>query len=309
VSTVLLARREEQAAYLAEHRANPDYLTFVDLPPELSYGSYDGYDFSSVDLVIIAVPSKGYANVIDFLAAGLPAGIGVLSLTKGLDPGTGRRFSRVLSERLAPLHPAIAVLSGPNHAEEVALRQPTATVISSPDAEFATVLQELVSDETFRAYVNLDLVGVEFASAVKNVIALATGMSDGLGYGDNARAALITRGLAEMARLGVALGAEAATFSGLAGLGDLVATCTSRHSRNRVAGELIAQGHAADQVETEIGMVAEGLTTAPVVLKLAREAHVETPITENVVAVLADGKDIQAAVGDLMSRRLRNEVC
>ena len=248
-------------------------------------------DLRSFDLLVIALPSKAYVEVVRALAPRVRAGAGLLSLTKGVEPGSRRRFSEVLRLEFEVLQPAVAVLSGPNQAEEVALGQPTATVIASTDLEYAQALQELITNENLRAYVNADLVGVELAGAVKNVVALATGMSDGLGYGDNARAALVTRGLAEISRLGVALGAAPQTFTGLAGLGDLVGTCTSRHSRNRLAGELIAQGHDPAHVEDEMGMVAEGLTAARAVLALAREHGVEMPIIENVVAVVFEGKE------------------
>jgi glycerol-3-phosphate dehydrogenase (NAD(P)+) len=307
LATTLLARRPEQAESLRRHHRNPDYLPFLDLPPDLAYGTYPRTDFASFALLALAVPSKAYTEVLRSIAPRLPRGVRILSLTKGLEPSTHKRFSEVLQFELAALEPMVAVLSGPNHAEEVAMGQPTATVIASADQEHAQALQELVGNERLRTYVNSDLIGIELAGAVKNVVALATGMSDGLGYGDNARAALITRGLAEIARLGTALGAESRTFAGLAGLGDLVGTCTSRHSRNRLAGELIAQGHVPSRVEEEMGMVAEGLTAAQAVLALAREHGVEMPITENVVAVLFEGKDVRASVRDLMARQLRPE--
>jgi glycerol-3-phosphate dehydrogenase (NAD(P)+) len=307
LSVVLMARRPEQVESMRRHHRNPDYLTSLDLSPFLEYDSYPSADLTGFQLLVIAVPSKSYRQVLAGLAQRLPLGVGVLSLSKGVDPETHKRLSEVIADELGPFEPSIAVLSGPNQAEEVALRQPTASVIASSDLHYARCLQDLMSDETLRAYVNVDLPGVELAAALKNVVALATGMSDGLGYGDNARAALITRGLAEMTRLGMALGAQASTFAGLAGLGDLVGTCTSRHSRNRLAGELIAQGYSPGSVETEMGMVAEGLTTAPAILALAQEGGIELPITENVVAVIREGKDVRSCVSDLMSREPREE--
>jgi glycerol-3-phosphate dehydrogenase (NAD(P)+) len=307
LDTILLARRPGQAEAIARDHRNPDYLRGLALPPGLKSGVYPEYDFSSTDLVVMAVPSKGYADVVEALAGRLPTGLAVLSLTKGVEPGTLKRFSQVLVERWGKLHPHVAVLSGPNHAEEVAEDQPTATVIASHDQDYACRLQQLLSSETFRPYVNHDLVGVEVASAVKNVIAVATGAADGVGCRDNARAALMTRGLAEMARLGQALGADPLTFSGLAGMGDLVVTCTSQHSRNRWAGELIAHGHSPAEVEREMGMVAEGLTAAPAILKLAQSLGVDMPITEIIVAVVYLGKDPRAAVGELMARQPRPE--
>lgn len=307
VETVLMTRRADQAHTLRRKLRNPDYLDFLDLPPDLGYDDYSSAEFDSFDLVVLAIPSKAYRGVLAGLSGRLGEGVGVLSLTKGLDPTSHLRLSAVLAQELGHLLPRFAMLSGPNHAEEVALRQPSAAVVASLDWNWAKTLQQAVGNENLRVYVNSDLIGVELASAVKNVVALATGMSDGLGYGDNARAALITRGLAEMTRLGMAMGAEQTTFAGLAGLGDLVGTCTSRHSRNRMAGDLIAQGHDAESVEREMGMVAEGLTTAPTVLSLAEERGIELPITESVVAVLQHGKDVRLCVHDLMSRDLRDE--
>lgn len=307
VATTLLARRVEQAEAIARDHRNPDYLNALQLPPELGTGVYASWDFSAVDLVVMAVPSKAYAAVVTLLADRLPADLAVLSLTKGVDPGTLHRLSQVLEEGWAAWRPRVAVLSGPNHAEEVSLGQPTATVIASHDDDLVARLRDILSTDTFRVYSNNDLIGVEFAAAVKNIIAIASGMCDGVGYGDNARAALLTRGLAEMSRLGSALGADALTFSGLAGMGDLVATCTSSHSRNRRAGELIARGRSPAEVEGEMGMVAEGMTAAPAILRLAGEHGIEMPITENVVAVLSGSKDITAAVRDLMGRQPRPE--
>lgn len=292
---------------MREHRVNPDYLRILELPVALRYEAYGDADFREIDLLVLAVPSKHYRSVIASIAGSLPTRVHILSLTKGLDPLGGARLSELLQDQLGHLHPSIAVLSGPNHAEEVALRQPTATVISSTDLDYARLLQTAISNESFRAYVNADVIGVELAGVVKNVVALATGMSDGLGYGDNARAALITRGLAEMSRFGQAHDADPRTFAGLAGLGDLVATCTSEHSRNRLAGDLLAQGHSPDELEAEMHMVAEGLAAAPLVLSRAKALGIEMPITENVVAVVEARKDPRDCVSDLMRRQPREE--
>lgn len=307
LDTTLLARRPEQAALITREHHNPDYLPEVALPPDLRAAPLAEFELASVDLVVLAIPSRVYADTVARLTGRLRPGVGAVSLTKGVEPHSLRRLSQVLEETWAALDPHVAVLSGPTHAEEVSRDQPTATVLGSADGDFAARLQGLVTGEKFRAYITEDLAGVEIASAVKNVIALGTGMADGVGYGDNARAALMTRGLAEMTRLGVCLGAQPQTFSGLAGLGDLVATCTSRHSRNRRAGELIAQGHSPEQVEAEMGMVAEGLTAAPAVLRLGGELGIELPITQNVCAIIAGEKDVQSSVRDLMNRPPRAE--
>ena len=246
---------------------------------------------AEADLVCIAVPSRAFREVVEALPGSAPR----LILTKGLDPTSGERLSQVVPD--AP----VAVLSGPNHAEEIAAGQPAASVIASSDAEVACALQRALSTTRFRVYASADVRGVQLCGAAKNVIGIAAGISDGLGFGDNARAALITRGLAEMTRLGSALGADPRTYAGLAGLGDLVATCTSRHSRNRAAGELLARGITPDAAEREVGMVAEGLHTAPALAALAREAGVDLPITDAVCSVIA-GASIPDALATLLAR-------
>jgi glycerol-3-phosphate dehydrogenase (NAD(P)+) len=251
---------------------------------------------AEADLVCIAVPSRAFREVVETLPGGAPR----LILTKGLDPTSGERLSQVL--RGAP----VAVLSGPNHAEEIAQGLPAAAVLASEDEELADQLQHAIISPRFRVYVNTDLVGVELCAAAKNVIALAAGAVDGLGLGDNAKAALIARGLSEMTRLGEARGARSETFSGLAGMGDLVVTCWSRHSRNRRAGELIAQGASPEEAVESIGMVVEGLTTAPVLRDLAKRLDIELPITEGVCAVLG-GASLQDLISGLMGRKPTDE--
>jgi glycerol-3-phosphate dehydrogenase (NAD(P)+) len=237
------------------------------------------------------VPSRAFADV----AATLPGGAPVLSLTKGLDPATGNRLSTRVPRR------PVAVLSGPNMAEEIADGLPSATVIASDDRQLAERLQDAINSMVFRVYVNEDLVGVELCAAAKNVIALAAGGVDGLGLGDNAKASLITRGLAEMARLGEACGGQPETFAGLAGMGDLNVTCYSHYGRNRRAGELIARGATAEEAAAEIGQVVEGLTTAPVLRDLSRRLGVELPITEGVCRVLG-GESLDDLLASLMGR-------
>ncbi len=252
----------------------------------------DDAPIADADLVVLAVPSRAFAGV----AAALPGVTPVLSLTKGLDPATGNRLSTCVEGR------PVAVLSGPNMAEEIAEGLPSASVIASEDGALAEWLQEAINSMVFRVYVNDDLVGVEFCAAAKNVIALAAGGVDGLGLGDNAKASLITRGLAEMARLGEASGAAPETFAGLAGMGDLNVTCYSSYGRNRRAGELIARGASAGEAVAEIGQVVEGLTTAHVLRDLSRRLEVELPITEGVCRVL-DGESLQDLLASLMGRQ------
>ncbi|HET7648466.1 MAG TPA: NAD(P)H-dependent glycerol-3-phosphate dehydrogenase [Gaiellaceae bacterium] len=291
---VLACHTAEQAETIARNGWNPRYLQSVDLSAveTVAFAEAPG----DVDVVVVAVPSRAFAEV----AAALPGDAPVLSLCKGLDPATGERLSTRVRGR------PVAVLSGPNMAEEIAEGLPTAAVIASEDGFFAGQLQHAVNSTLFRAYVNPDVVGVELCAAAKNVIALAAGGVDGLRLGDNAKASVIARGLAEMTRLGEAAGAQAETFAGLAGMGDLVVTCWSRHGRNRHAGELIAQGLTPDQAMAEIGQTVEGITTAPVLRDLSRRLDVELPITEGVCAVLS-GQDLTELVSRLMGREPTEE--
>jgi glycerol-3-phosphate dehydrogenase (NAD(P)+) len=293
---VMLACRDpDEARAIAETGRNPRYVTDVDLSSVSAVALADA-PLADTELVCLAVPSRAFREV----AEGLPGSAPVLGLTKGLDPETGSRLSTVVRGR------SVAVLSGPNHAEEIAQGLPAAAVISSEDAALAVELQHAIISTRFRVYLNSDLVGVELCAAAKNVMALAAGGVDGFGFGDNAKAALITRGLAEMARLGAACGARAETFSGLAGMGDLIVTCFSRYSRNRRAGELIAQGRTPEEAKDEIGMVVEGLTTAPVLRDLSRRLGVELPITEAICEVLS-GTSALDLVSGLMSRTPTDE--
>jgi glycerol-3-phosphate dehydrogenase (NAD(P)+) len=256
----------------------------------------DEAPYERADLVVLAVPSSAFREALGHVRGNAP----VLSLVKGLDPETGERLSTLVRDR------PVAVLSGPNMAEEVAAGLPGATVIASEDEGLALQLQEAITSATFRVYTNPDLIGVELCAAAKNVIGLAAGGADGLGVGDNAKAAIITRGLAEMARLGEAAGALPETFSGLAGLGDLVVTCWHPSGRNRRAGELIARGASVEEAKAQIGQVVEGLVTAPVLRDLSHRLGIELPITEGVCAVLG-GLPLTELLGSLMGRRPTDE--
>jgi glycerol-3-phosphate dehydrogenase (NAD(P)+) len=252
----------------------------------------DDAPYDEADLVVMAVPSAAFREVLGHVSGRAP----ILILTKGLDPAGGDRLSTLVRGR------GVAVLSGPNMAEEIAEGLPSAAVIASEDEALAVRLQEAVNSPIFRVYVQTDLMGVELCGAAKNVIALAAGGVDGLGLGDNAKAALITRGLVEMARLGEACGAEQETFAGLAGMGDLIVTCFHPSGRNRRAGEMIARGATPDEARTSIGQVVEGLTTAPALRDLSRRIGVELPITEGVCSVL-DGRPLDELAASLMGRR------
>ena len=292
---VLACRDGEQAETIKATGRNPRYFTELDLSG-VTATTIPNAPIADADLVCLAVPSRSFREV----AEALPGEAAVLSLTKGLDPVSGDRLSGVLHDRL------VAVLTGPNHAEEIAAGLPAAAVVASENEAFAMRLQEAIMSPRFRVYVNTDLVGVELCAAAKNVIALAAGGVDGLEAGDNGKAALIARGLSEMTRLGEACGARAETFAGLAGLGDLVVTCWSRHSRNRRAGELIARGASPEEAAKAIGSAVEGLTTAPILRVLARLHDIELPITEAVCKVL-EGASLHDLVSGLMGRRPTDE--
>jgi glycerol-3-phosphate dehydrogenase (NAD(P)+) len=292
---VLACRDGEQAQAIVKTGRNPRYFSELDLTG-VAARTVDDAPIANADLVCLAVPSRSFREA----AESLPGGAPVLSLTKGLDPVSGDRLSRVIGDR------PVAVLTGPNHSEEIAAGLPAAAVVASEDEALAVRLQEVLMSPRFRVYVNTDIVGVELCAAAKNVIALAAGGVDGLGAGDNAKAALIARGLAEMSRLGEAYGARAETFAGLAGLGDLVVTCWSRHSRNRRAGELIARGATPEEAQETIGSAVEGLTTAPILRDLSHRLGTELPITEAVCKVL-DGASLHDLVSGLMGRRPTDE--
>ena len=291
----LACRDAEQARAIAETGRNPRYLNDVDLTG-IAAAAVPDAPIDEAELVVLAVPSRAFAE----LATSLPGTAPVLSLAKGLDPATGNRLSTLVTGR------PVAVLSGPNFAGEIARGLPAAAVVAAEDGELAAWLQEAITSLAFRIYVNADLVGVELCAAAKNVIALAAGIVDGLELGDNAKAALITRGLAEMARLAEACGGRPETFAGLAGMGDLIVTCWSRHGRNRQAGELIGRGRAPAEAVLQIGTAVEGVTTAPTLRDLGRRLGIELPITEGVASVLA-GREPGALVGELMGRRPRGE--
>ena len=291
---VLACRSREQAETIAAAGWNPRYLQGVDLRRAEAVALADAP--GDVDVAVVAVPSKAFAAVVEALPGDAP----VLSLVKGLDPESGERLSTRVRGR------SVAVLSGPNIAEEIAAGLPTAAVIASEDGFLAGQLQHAINSLVFRVYVNPDLVGVELCAAAKNVIALAAGGVDGLRLGDNAKASLIARGLAEMTRLGEAAGARGETFAGLAGIGDLVVSCCSSKTRNRHAGELIAQGLTPEQAVAEIGQTVEGLTTAPILRDLSHRLGVELPVTEGVCAVLSGQRLTDLAAG-LMGREPTEE--
>ena len=301
----LWARRPELAATInAEHR-NVDYFPTIALPETLRAGSDPDEVMAGADFVVLAVPSQSLrANLARWQ---IPGGAIVVSLAKGIELGTGLRMSQVIAEAGAIEAERIAVVTGPNLAREIADRQPSASVMASVDLTTAEALQAVCHTARFRAYTNTDVVGCELAGATKNVIALAVGMATGLGLGANATASVITRGLAETSRLGAALGADPYTFSGLAGLGDLVATCSSPLSRNRSFGEELGQGRTVAEITASTRQVAEGVKSCASIQLLAAQHAVEMPIVQHVAAVIAGELTAKEMITALMSRSAKPE--
>lgn len=305
VPTVLWARRPELADAIDALHSNPDYLPDVVLDPAPEATSSLEVAVGDASLVVMAVPSHGFRSVLENLAPHISPGVPMLSLSKGLEQGSLKRMTEVIEEEIPGR--AVGVLSGPNLAREVVSGQPAATVVAMTDEETASAVQALLMTDVFRVYTNPDVVGCELAGSTKNVLAIAAGIARGLGLGDSSLAAMITRGLAELGRLVVALGGDRLTVAGLAGVGDLVATCTSPLSRNRTVGEKLGRGTPIEEILADMKMVAEGVKSARPVVELAGTFGVEMPIGEQVAAVI-EGK---CAAGDvipaLMSRTAKSE--
>jgi glycerol-3-phosphate dehydrogenase (NAD(P)+) len=305
----LWARRPALAESISATRVNDHYLPGVALPENVSVTSNLDEAVDGAEVVAIAVPSHGFRMVFNELVPLLDHGVPLVSLTKGIEQETLATMTEVIAEE-APEHhrDVIGVMTGPNLATEVALGQPAAAVVAMGGDSAARTVQDVFMGPTFRVYTNDDVVGCELGGALKNVMAIAAGMSDGLGFGDNTRATLITRALAELTRLGVALGGRPSTFAGLAGMGDLIATCISPMSRNHRVGFLMAQGRSLEEIVSEMNMVAEGVKTTTSVLGLAARAGVEMPIAEHVSMVLNDGVHPKDAVLRLMTRQAKAEI-
>lgn len=301
----LWARDAALAASMRDRRENSRYLSGVALPDGIVATADAAEALAGCGTVLVAVPSHFVDAVLGAVGERVPPEAVLVSATKGLDPREGLRMSELLARRLPRRR--VGVLSGPSFAREVAQGRPTALVIASRDEEVAAALQRRLAGPALRLYTNRDVVGVELGGAVKNVMAIATGLGDGLGLGENARAALITRGLAEIVRLGAAAGAQPSTFAGLAGLGDLVLTCTGTQSRNRALGGEIARGRSLAEVEAATPMVAEGVRTVSSVLRMARGHGVPMPICEEVAAVLFEGKPVAQSLAALLAREPRPE--
>jgi glycerol-3-phosphate dehydrogenase (NAD(P)+) len=303
--TMLWCRRATLAAIINEQHCNPDYLGPFALPENLKATASIEEVAGGSDVLVMAVPSHGFREVLESAAPYVRPWVPIVSLTKGLEQTTLKRMSEVVND-LLPGHP-VAVLTGPNLAREILAGQPAASVVAIGDAVIATELQRIFATPRLRIYTNPDMVGCEVSGVMKNVMAIASGMADGMGFGDNTRATLITRGLAEMTRLGVALGGDPLTFAGLAGMGDLIATCSSGQSRNHMVGHALGTGHSIESIVADMRMVAEGVKSSPSVLDLGRRHDVDLPLTEQVVAVCHQGRTAKEAVTALMQRELRAE--
>jgi glycerol-3-phosphate dehydrogenase (NAD(P)+) len=304
--TLLWARRDELASRINEAHGNDDYLAGFELPEVLRATSSLEEAVADADVVVMAVPSHGFREVAAAAAPFIRPWVPVVSLSKGLERSTLKRMSEVAAEEM-PGHP-VAVLTGPNLAKEIMAGQPAASVVAIDDETIAGELQRIFTRPSMRMYTNPDVIGCEVAGVVKNVIAIAAGMAEGMGFGDNTRATLITRGLAEMARLGTAMGGDPLTFSGLAGTGDLIATCSSKQSRNNSVGLALGQGRSIEEILASTNTVAEGVKSSPSVLDLARRYGVEMPITEQVVAVCHEGHGARDALAALMARDRKSEL-
>ena len=304
---VLWSRRAEIAAGIRERRENPEYLPDIRLPERLTATDDAEAALAGVDVVVLAVPSQHLRENLSRWAPVLGLDTTLVSLMKGVELGTSLRMSEVMVEVTGVSPDRVAVVSGPNLAKEIALGQPAATVVACADLARAEQLQRMCTTPYLRPYTNTDVVGCELGGAVKNVIALACGMAEGMGFGDNSKASLMTRGLAETARLGAALGADPLTFSGLAGLGDLVATCSSPLSRNHTFGRRLGAGEKLEEILATTRQVAEGVKSCRSILDLARKHDVDMPITEHVVQACHEGMPPRVMVGRLMGRETKSE--
>jgi len=303
--TVLWARRKELADEIEQTHVNSAYLAGYDLHPDLRATASFEDAVCLADLLVMGVPSHGFRTTLEQVAECLRPWVPVISLTKGLEQNTKLRMSQVVHEVL-PGHP-VGVLTGPNLAKEILAGHAAAAVVAMSDEYISGEVQRIFATDVFRVYVHEDVVGAEIGGALKNVIAIAAGMADGLGTGDNTRAAVITRGLAEISRLGVAMGGDPMTFAGMAGMGDLIATCISPQSRNRYVGEQIGKGRTIEEIIDEMQQVAEGVKSCRVAQELGVEYGVEMPITHEVVGVVHEGRTAADAYRGLLRRRVTHE--
>lgn len=296
---------ESECRDINENHKNDEYLLGIEIPEGVKATNDHATLLQESDIIVVAIPSSYLRQSLELFKEYIRPDQEIINVAKGLEKETLKTLSQVIEEILPENQ--VAVLSGPSHAEEVARKIPTTCTASSKSKAAAVVVQDLFMSDYFRVYTNPDLVGVELGGALKNVIALAAGASDGLGYGDNTKAALMTRGIAEISRLGIAMGADFHTFNGLSGVGDLIVTCTSMHSRNRRAGILLGKGKTLDETLEEVHMVVEGVHTAKAALAFAKEYKIEMPIVEKINEVLFEDKDAHTAVKELMVRNKKGE--
>ncbi|AMA62261.1 MAG: NAD(P)H-dependent glycerol-3-phosphate dehydrogenase [Kurthia gibsonii] len=307
--TLLWSHREDQAQEIQQQHTNEKYLPGTVLPQNLCATSDVASAVEHAEVIVMAVPTKGIRETCQKIMKTLNRQIIFVHVSKGIEPDSLIRISEIMKEELAEeVVKDIVVLSGPSHAEEVVKKHPTTVASSCENLESAVVVQDLFMNHYFRVYTNEDVVGVELGGALKNVIALAAGVSDGIGFGDNAKAALITRGLAEISRLGIKMGANPMTFMGLAGMGDLIVTCTSVHSRNWRAGNLLGKGLKLEEVLEQMGMVVEGVRTTKAAHQLADKYEVSMPIVQALYAVLFEDQSAKEMVEKLMLRMKKSEM-
>lgn len=308
-NTLLWTHREDQANEINEYHTNCRYLPNINLPRNLASTNDIEIATNHASIIVIAVPTKAIREVCKNLMNSLNKKVLFVHVSKGIEPDTLLRISELMEQSLSPeVVEDIVVLSGPSHAEEVVLHHPTTVTAASKNIKAAEKVQDLFMNGYFRVYTNTDVVGVELGGALKNVIALAAGISDGLNYGDNAKAALITRGLAEITRLGIKMGGNPFTFAGLTGMGDLIVTCTSVHSRNWRAGNMLGKGKKLDEVLDQMGMVVEGVRTTKAAYQLSLKYDVPMPITTALFDVLFNNKEPRVAVDELMIRMKKREI-
>lgn len=309
LATALWARTEAEAQELRRHGENRKRLPGVPFPPNLVVTASPEEALKDSDLVLLAMPSQTMRRNLRQIRGHLPRDVVVLSAVKGLEEQSAKRMSQVIAEELDAFTPQrICVLSGPNLSREIARGLPAGTVVAAEDEQVAQFAQELLMTPHFRVYVHTDVIGVELAGALKNIIAIGAGICDGLELGDNAKAAFLTRGLAEITRLGVAAGAHPLTFSGLAGLGDLITTCASPYSRNRYLGQELAKGRPLGELLSTMNQAVEGVPTTRAARLLARDLHVDMPIAEQTYRVLFEGADLRQAIAELMLREAKHEL-
>lgn len=306
---VLWGRREDGIETIKEERENKRFLPGVKLSYHIEVSEDMAYALHDADLAVLAVPAQAVRSITKAMKDSLEDKTYLVNTAKGIEIDTGMRMSQVVADVLGKeIEKRFAVLSGPSHAEEVARKIPTVVTVAAFNRETAFCVQDAFMTSYFRVYTNPDVAGVELGGALKNIIALATGIVQGLGYGDNTKAALITRGLTEMTRMGSALGGDARTFSGLSGIGDLIVTCGSRYSRNLRAGELIARGYSIQETLDQIGMVVEGVYTTRIVYRLASAMNIEMPITSACYNVLYEGRSPEEELDNIMNRQKKHEI-